>query len=189
MEWYLDWEFPFLYWLQSLHNPILDQIMIFITTLGDDGLFWIGIGIVCLVLKKHRREGLQVLLTMLVTFIVGNLILKNLFHRTRPFNCEDSLLDVTALIIDEPGEFSFPSGHTMNGFAAAFALFFNNKKLGIPALILAGLIAFSRMYHFVHFPTDILAGFCVGFGAAIMMNYIFDKVQAKMAEKKLQASE
>ena len=183
MEWYLDWEFPFLYWLQSIHNPVLDAIMTFITKLGDDGLFWIGIGIVCLVLKKHRRAGLQVLLTMLVTFIVGNLILKNLFHRARPFNCTGVEFDMANLLIPEPGEYSFPSGHTMNGFAAAFALFFNNKKLGIPALVLAGLIAFSRMYHFVHFPTDILAGFCVGFGAAIMMNFIFDKVQARRAVK------
>ena len=179
MEWYLDWEFPFLYWLQSLHNPVLDTIMTFITKLGDAGLFWIGVGIVCLVLKKHRRTGLQVLLTMLVTFIVGNLILKNLFHRSRPCAIDPSI----ELLLPYPSEYSFPSGHTMNGYAAAFALFLNNKKIGIPALILATLIAFSRMYHFVHFPTDILAGFCVGFGAAIMMNYIFDKVQARRAAK------
>ena len=179
MEWYLDWEFPFLYWLQSLHNPVLDTIMTFVTKLGDAGLFWIGVGIVCLVLKKHRRTGLQVLLTMLVTFIVGNLILKNLFHRSRPCAIDPSI----ELLLPYPSEYSFPSGHTMNGYAAAFALFLNNKKIGIPALILATLIAFSRMYHFVHFPTDILAGFCVGFGAAIMMNFIFDKVQARRSAK------
>lgn len=180
MEWAInEFEFPILYWFQSLHNPVLDAIMTFITKLGDDGLFWIGVGIVCLVLKKHRREGLQVLLTMLVTFIVGNLILKNLFHRSRPCAIDPSI----ELLLPYPSEYSFPSGHTMNGFAAAFALFFNNKKLGIPALILAGLIAISRMYHFVHFPTDILGGFCVGFGAAILMNFVFDKVQAKMAAK------
>jgi undecaprenyl-diphosphatase len=178
----MQWEFSFLYALQELHGPVMDKIMIFITQLGDDGLFWIGIGIVCLVMKKHRRMGLQVLLSMLCTFIVGNLILKNLFARQRPCAIDQSI----ELLIPYPSEFSFPSGHTMNGFAAAFALFFNNKKLGIPALILAGLIAFSRMYHFVHFPTDILAGFCVGFGAAIMMNYIFDKVQEKRAEKQNQ---
>ena len=72
----------------------------------------------------------------------------------------------------------------MNGMTAAMALYLNNKKIGVPALIIALLIGFSRMYHFVHFPTDILGGFCVGFAVAIMMNYIFDKVQEKKAAKK-----
>lgn len=169
----MNWEFSILYAIQELHNPILDQIMIFITTLGDHGLFWIGIGIVCLVLKKHRKMGLQVLVSMLFTFIIGNLILKNWFQRERPYVGVD---DIT-LLIPEPGEFSFPSGHTMNGFTAATALFLNNKKIGIPALILAGIIAFSRMYHFVHFPTDIIGGFCVGTAVAIVVDYVFTKLE------------
>ncbi|MBQ8624931.1 MAG: phosphatase PAP2 family protein [Agathobacter sp.] len=172
----MDWEFSFLYALQEIHNPILDQIMIFITTLGDGGLLWIAIGIICLFMTKHRKMGLQVLLSMLVTFIIGNLILKNVIARPRPFAVDPEALSL--LIIPQPGEYSFPSGHTMNGFTAAFTLFFNNKKIGIPALILATLIAFSRMYHFVHYPTDIIGGLCVGLGVAILMNYIFDKVQA-----------
>ena len=175
----MQWEFSFLYALQELHNPVLDKIMIFITNLGDEGLFWIGIGIVCLVIKKHRRMGLQVLLSMLVTFIVGNLILKNLFARQRPCAIDPSI----ELLIPYPSEFSFPSGHSMNGMTAAMALYLNNKKIGVPALVIALLIGFSRMYHFVHFPTDILGGFCVGFAVAIMMNYIFDKVQEKKAAK------
>ena len=176
----MQWEFNILYALQELHSPIMDKIMIFITQLGDDGLFWIGIGIVCLVMKKHRRMGLQVLMSMLFTFIIGNLILKNLFARQRPCAIDPSI----ELIIPYPSEFSFPSGHTMNGVTAAMALFLNNKKIGIPALMIAALIAFSRMYHFVHFPTDILGGFCVGFTVAIIVNYVIDKVQEKRAAKK-----
>jgi len=176
----MQWEFNVLYALQELHSPIMDKIMIFITQLGDDGLFWIGIGIVCLVMKKHRRMGLQVLMSMLFTFIIGNLILKNLFARQRPCAIDPSI----ELIIPYPSEFSFPSGHTMNGVTAAMALFLNNKKIGVPALMIAALIAFSRMYHFVHFPTDIIGGFCVGFTVAIVVNYVFDKVQQKRAESK-----
>ncbi len=175
----MSWEIDFLYALQEIHNPVLDQIMIFITTLGDDGLFWIAVGIICLFFKKHRKMGLQVLLSMLVTFIIGNLILKNVIARPRPFVVEPEALSL--LIIPQPGEYSFPSGHTMNGFTAAFALFFNNKKIGIPALILATLIAFSRLYHFVHFPTDIIGGFAVGLCVAIVMNYVFKKIAAKKA--------
>lgn len=176
----MQWEFNVLYALQELHSPIMDKIMIFITQLGDDGLFWIGIGIVCLVMKKHRRMGFQVLMSMLFTFIIGNLILKNLFARQRPCAIDPSI----ELIIPYPSEFSFPSGHTMNGVTAAMALFLNNKKIGVPALMIAALIAFSRMYHFVHFPTDIIGGFCVGFTVAIVVNYVFDKVQEKRAAKK-----
>lgn len=171
----MQWEFDFLYALQELHSPVMDKIMIFITQLGDEGLFWIGIGIVCLVIKKHRRMGLQVLVSMLFTFIIGNLILKNLFARQRPCAIDPSI----ELIIPYPSEFSFPSGHTMNGVTAAMALFLNNKKIGVPALMIAALIAFSRMYHFVHFPTDILGGFCVGFTVAIVVNYVFDKVEKR----------
>ena len=176
----MQWEFDVLYALQELHSPVMDKIMIFITQLGDEGLFWIGIGIVCLVIKKHRRMGLQVLMSMLFTFIIGNLILKNLFARQRPCAIDPSI----ELIIPYPSEFSFPSGHTMNGVTAAMALFLNNKKIGIPALMIAAAIAFSRMYHFVHFPTDILGGFCVGFTVAIVVNYVFDKVEER---KKAQA--
>lgn len=173
----MDWEFSVLYALQEIHNPILDQIMIFITTLGDDGIFWIAMGILFLFMKKHRKMGWQVLLSMLVTFIIGNLILKNVIARPRPFAVDPEALSL--LIIPQPGEYSFPSGHTMNGFVAAFSMFFNNKKIGIPALILATLIAFSRMYHFVHYPTDIIGGFCVGLAVAVIMNYVFKKVQEK----------
>lgn len=175
----MQWEFSILYALQKLHGPIMDKIMIFITTLGDDGLFWIGIGIVCLVMKKHRRMGLQVLLSMLCTFIVGNLILKNLFARQRPCAIDPSI----ELLILYPSEYSFPSGHSMNGMTAAVAIFLNNKKIGIPALMIAVLIGFSRLYHFVHFPTDVLGGFCVGFAVAIIVNYVFDKVQAHRVQK------
>lgn len=176
----MQWEFSILYAIQELHSPIMDKIMIFITELGDGGLFWIGIGIVCLVIKKHRRMGLQVLLSMLCTFIIGNLILKNLFARQRPCAIDPSI----ELLIPYPSEFSFPSGHSMNGMTAAVALFLNNKTIGIPALMIAVLIGFSRMYHFVHFPTDILGGFCVGFTVAIIVNYVFDRIQEKRAVSK-----
>lgn len=173
----MDWEFSFLYALQELHNPILDVIMIVITTLGDGGYFWIGVVIVCLIMKKHRKMGLQILLSMLCTFIVGNLILKNLFQRERPCTLDPTI----ELLISRPGahSYSFPSGHSMNGMAAAVAIFCNNKKIGIVAIVLAVLIGFSRMYHFVHFPTDVLTGFCVGFAMAMIVQYVFGKKMRK----------
>lgn len=165
----MNWEFSFLYALQEWHNPILDTIMVFITTLGDDGLFWIAIGVCCLFFKKHRKMGLQVLISMLCTFIIGNLILKNIFARPRPCDIDTTV----AMLISRPHGHSFPSGHSMNGMVAAVALFLNNKKIGIPAVILATLIGFSRMYLFVHFPTDVLGGFAVGILVALAVDYGF----------------
>lgn len=168
----MSWEFSFLYALQELHTPVLDVIMIFITTLGDDGIFWIAIGVICLFFKKHRKMGIQVLLSMLVTYIIGNLILKNVFERPRPCDIDTAV----AMLISRPHGHSFPSGHSMNGMVAATALFLNNKKIGIPALVLAVLIGFSRMYLFVHFPTDVLGGFAVAVLVAIAVDYVFQKL-------------
>ena len=75
-----------------------------------------------------------------------------------------------ALLIKSPKDYSFPSGHSMNGFAASIALLCNDKKLGIPAVILASLIAFSRLYHFVHFPTDVMVGILIGTTVAILVH-------------------
>lgn len=167
----MAWEFSFLYALQELHTPILDKIMVFISALGNDGLFWIAIGVVCLFSKNNRKMGLQVLISMLCTYIIGNLILKNVFERPRPCDIDATV----ALLISRPHGHSFPSGHSMNGMVAAVALFLNNKKIGIPALILATLIGFSRMYLFVHFPTDVLGGFAVGIIVALLVNFVFHK--------------
>lgn len=169
----MEWEFSILYALQELHNPILDAIMVFVSTLGDDGLFWIAIGVICLFFKKHRKMGLQVLISMLFTYIIGNLILKNVFARPRPCDIDTAV----AMLISRPHGHSFPSGHSMNGMVAAVALFLNNKKIGVPALILATLIGFSRMYLFVHFPTDVLGGFAVGILVAIAVDWGFRQFQ------------
>ena len=169
----MEWEFSILYALQEIHNPVLDKIMLFITSLGDDGIMWIAIGVICLLFKKHRRMGLHLLLSMLCTFILGNLILKNIIARPRPCDIDTTV----ALLLSRPHGYSFPSGHSINSMVAAVALFLNNKKIGIPAVIIATLIGFSRMYLFVHFPTDVLVGFAIAILVAIGVDYAFRKVQ------------
>ena len=177
MQWDLPWEFPFLYALQELHCDWLNAVMTFLTNLGNGGILniWIITGIILLFPKKTRRMGLHVLISMLFTFIIGNLILKNAFARTRPCDIDTTI----ALLIPHPSEFSFPSGHSMNGMTAAVALFLNNKKIGIPAIALAVTIGFTRLYHFVHFPTDVLAGFAIGIIVAVVVDYIFKQIQKK----------
>ena len=112
--------------------------------------------------------------------LLGNVILKELIMRERP-----CWIDPTVeLLIKSPSSFSFPSGHTFDAFAAAFTLFLNHKKEGITALIVAALIAFSRMYLFVHFPTDILGGMVFGIGVAVLTYFIVHRWWPMLAEKK-----
>ena len=120
-------------------------------------------------MKKYRKCGLQVAVAMLLTFIVGNLILKNMIHRDRPCWIDPSI----TLLVKSPSDFSFPSGHSMNGFTASVSILLCDKKLGIAAVILAAAIAFSRLYNFVHFPTDVIAGIVIGIVSALFVNYLF----------------
>lgn len=168
-------EFEILYAIQKLHTPILDKIMVGVTTLGDGGIFWIVTAIMMLLFKKTRKCGATVLLTMAICYVVGNIGIKNLIQRPRPCSLDPAV----QLLIAIPKEYSFPSGHTLHSFAAATSIFLQYRKPGITALVLASVIAFSRMYLFVHFPTDILGGMILGIGMAILVYKITGRIRAK----------
>lgn len=158
-------EFEILYRIQEMHTEFLNPLMIGVSALGNGGMIWILIALVLLFFKKTRRCGLLMLLSMAVCFIAGNLCIKNMVQRPRPCQIDTAV----RLLIPMPGEYSFPSGHTLHGFTAATIIFLHNKKAGIAALLLAAVIAFSRMYLFVHFPTDILGGIILGVAAAVIV--------------------
>ncbi len=168
---YFSWEFPLLDALQNIHSPILDQFMVAITTLGNKGIIWIIIGVIMLFFKKTRKCGIAVLLALLFSLFVCNIALKNIVARERPCWINENV----PLLIPYPSDFSFPSGHSQASFAAAFAIFLNHKRIGIGALVLAGLIAFTRLYLYVHFPTDVIAGTIIGCGLGSLANYIVNK--------------
>lgn len=159
-----------------IRNPILNPVMIFITSLGDRGIIWILATIALLIPKKTRKAGYISALALFGSLIVNNYLIKNLVARPRPF----AELPQLSIIIPRPGEFSFPSGHTSSSFAAA-AVFYRHlpKALGIPSVVLAGLIGFSRLYVGVHYPTDVLAGALLGiflsYIAEFMVNFILRK--------------
>lgn len=152
------WEFEILCAIQRLHGPWLDQVMVFLTGLADHGMVWIVSGLLFLVFSKTRPLGTAMLLAIGFGYITGNLVLKNLFARSRP--CW--LWREVTLLIPIPMDYSFPSGHTMVSFEGAFCIWRHNRRWGIAALFAAAVIAFSRMYLFVHFPTDILGGIVLG---------------------------
>ncbi|MDD6291251.1 MAG: phosphatase PAP2 family protein [Lachnospiraceae bacterium] len=171
----MSWEFDFLYALQKMHGPVWDSIMVFLSALGNAGFFWIGVGVLLCIFTKYRKCGIQMLVSMAIAFVLGNLILKNLIARERPCWLDSQV----PLLLESPKDYSFPSGHSLNGFTAATTLLFFDRRLGIPAVILASLIAFSRLYLFVHFPTDVFVGIVMGIVIATAVDCVF-----KMKERK-----
>lgn len=164
-------ELQILHMIQGLHQGWLDSVMIFFTTLGEHGVIWLTLGIVLAVIPRTRKCGVSMLLAMGLTFLVGNLFLKNLIARPRPCAVDTSV----KLLIPYPSEYSFPSGHTSNGFAAALTFFFYYRVPGAVALLVAAIIAFSRMYLFVHYPTDILGGLILGVADACIVLFFMKK--------------
>ena len=152
-------EFSFLNYLQTLHTPLFDSIMLFITAITDKGAAGILLCLVLLSRKRWRKVGVVMLLALIIGHLLGGVLLKNVFARVRP--CNVSL--AVDMLIKRPQSYSFPSGHTTLTFAAVMTLYFAQyKKLFFVAAILGALVCFSRMYLYVHFPTDILAGVVVG---------------------------
>lgn len=137
----------------------LDWFMPLVTKLGDGGIFWIIVAVVLLFTKKYRKVGAMMGVAMILGLLIGNLTLKPLIARVRPYDMPG--VDVN-LLVEKLSDKSFPSGHTLVCFEAATVLMINDKRLGIPALIIAITVALSRLYLFVHYPTDVLAGVILG---------------------------
>lgn len=150
--------------------PVLDVVLKYLTYLGEGGAVWIAITLVLLFIPKTRRAGLCSALAMIMCLVVGNLMLKPFFARPRPFQFDNTI----TLLIAEPTEFSFPSGHSMNGFAAAVSMRLYHRRGGNAAVVLAAVIAFSRLYFMVHYPTDVLVGIAIGCIAAVLSRRIIE---------------
>ena len=150
----MGWEFDILNGIQSVfQSDLMDQIMPAVTALGNGGIFWIAAGLVFTLYKKTRTFGICILTALVFV------ILKPLVARPRPFTSDPARI----LLIPRPEDYSFPSGHTAVSFAAASAAWFMKKrKTGVAFGAVACLIAFSRLYLYVHYPTDVLAGAVIG---------------------------
>lgn len=149
-------------WIQeNIRGPVGNVFWQFITHLGDEGYLWIAMGIILLFFKKTRPIGFTVLVSLLFEFLTINVVLKGLVARPRPFVVNEL---IEPLVGGVSPYRSFPSGHSGGSFAAMFALYrWVPKKIGVPALFLATLVALSRLYVGVHYPTDIIGGFIIGF--------------------------
>ena len=165
-------DFSILYWMQAhLRCGFLDRIMPAISSLGNYGFIWIMIALAFLLLKQHRRCGITLAAGLICSPLIGNLLLKPLIARPRPCWLDETVVLLTAL----PRDYSFPSGHSLCACIAAVILMRYDRRFGIPALIMAVLIAFSRLYLFLHFPSDVLAGILLGVGVGLAVSLLGDR--------------
>lgn len=169
-------ELSILDWIQTyLRNDVLDPLMIAVSWTCNHGEIWILLAIFLLFSKKHRRSGMALSLALAFDFVSCNLLLKPLFNRPRPFFINPAV----QLLVPPPQDASFPSGHTAASFAAVFALKASGSPLWKPALAIALAMGFSRMYLYVHWPSDVLCGAvlgaAVGWCGAKTANYLAAK--------------
>lgn len=152
-------DFCILDWVQAhLRCGFLDTVMPWITALGEYGALWILLTVVLLLRKDTRQLGVMMGIALALDVLFCNVIIKPLAARPRPF----ALRPEIELLIRAPRDFSFPSGHTAASFAGAGALLFSRRRGRWAALVLAVAIGLSRIYLYVHYPSDVLCGAALG---------------------------
>lgn len=152
-----------------LRNKYLDLIMRGFTILGNLGLIWFSIAFVLLANKPYRLAGEVVILTLFISTFVGEVIIKQIVRRIRP--CNKNLFNFK-MLVKKPMSYSFPSGHTLTSFASAEVLSVFFTQYSLMFLSIALLISLSRIYLYVHFPSDVIAGMLIGIFCSRLVLYI-----------------
>ncbi len=184
--WAVSFDLPILDWIQAnMANPFLDMIMPWITLLGDAGIFWMIVAAVLAITKKYRKIGFGMAIAMALGLLVCNVTLKPLVGRIRPYDFQETLGVTINLLIEKQHDFSFPSGHTIASFEACTVILLGSRKLGIPATLLAILIAFSRLYLYVHYPTDVIASVILGTFFGVIGYLVTHKIKFSLKGKYL----
>ena len=169
-------EFSFLYAIPR--TQVLDSFFLGLTRVaGSYGQLWLIIAALLLIFKKTRKAGISVLIAYLAVYLLGQIVLKQLISRPRPCQIDQAF----ALLVARPSSTSFPSTHSAWAFGAATAIFMRHRKLGAAAYAVAALIAFSRLYMFLHFPTDVLFGAAMGMALGVLAHWIMKTLWKKLA--------
>ena len=181
----VSFDLPILDWIQAnLQCGFLDTVMPIITLFGEGGIFWIAWALVLFCIPKYRKVGTGMLLALIMGVLVCNVTLKPLVQRPRPYDFQADLGVTINLLISAQHDFSFPSGHTIASFEAAGVLLLNNKRMGIPAMVICVLVTLSRLYLYVHYPTDVIFSIFAGSLFAFIGNALAPKVVEKLPLKK-----
>lgn len=181
-----QWDTDVLFWFQDhLRADWLNPIMKVITHLGDGGIIWILLCIALLIPKKTRRIGLVAAIALAFSFCVNDLIIKHLVNRVRPY---DAIQGLVRLIGPESST-SFPSGHSSAAFSTTTGILLaSHKKWPVwPKLLIvffACVIAFSRIYVGVHYPSDVIMGMVVAISCSLIAYLVFCKVELNLKKRK-----
>lgn len=179
MENAFDW--TILHWIHNnLSCGFLDYFFRIFSFAGNAGAIWIIFAIILLCVKKYRKAGVLLLIALALGVLIGNVLLKNVIARERPCWLEPDV----PLLIANPKDYSFPSGHALSSFIGATVLALTKRKFAIFAVPLSILIAFSRLYLYVHFPTDIIASLVIGVLIGAFVHFFGNFVFAKIAKNK-----
>ena len=163
MEFLWQIDSSILLWIQYFRQEWMTPFWKGITFLGDYGWFWIVLALAFLCFRQTRKTGAAVFLALLIGALITNVVFKPLFARTRPYEVIDGLV----LLVGRQKDYSFPSGHSCAAFAGAAVCYrLLPRRYGIGFMVLAGLLAFSRLYVGVHYPSDVLGGIIIGLLAA-----------------------
>lgn len=164
-----EWEIRHLDILHNkLYSPIMDRVMVFITKTGDMGTIWIIVALIMMLVEPGFKDGYTLLIALLLAITIGNLTIKNIVKRHRPFRHKHY-----KILIKQPRDYSFPSGHTLSSFAAATVVAITNPVCGIFALGYAAAVALSRLYLRVHFFTDVGVSMVIGVVLGFVSHYVF----------------
>lgn len=177
----VSFDLPILDWIQeTMQCTFLDKTMPIVTLFGDGGVFWIGIAVLLLFFAKYRKTGFSMGMALVLGLVVCNITLKPLVARIRPYDFQlQEFGREISLLISAQHDFSFPSGHTIASFEACTVLLLHDKRMGIPATVLAILIAFSRLYLYVHYPTDVLVSLVLGIAFGLLGNFLVNLIYKK----------
>ena len=182
----VSFDLPILDWIQAtMQSPFMDKFMPFITLFGEAGIFWIALSILFMIFPKTRKMGLGMGLAMAMGLLICNVIMKPMIARPRPYDFQMAQFGkMIPLLIEAQHDFSFPSGHTIACFEASVVMLKNNKWLGIPAFILGLMVTFSRMYLYVHYPTDVIVSVILGTLFALIGDAIAGAIAPKLKPRK-----
>ncbi|MDY3772459.1 MAG: phosphatase PAP2 family protein [Candidatus Faecousia sp.] len=181
----VSFDLPILDWIQeTMQCAFLDKTMPIVTLFGDGGVFWIGIAVLLLFFAKYRKTGFSMGMALVLGLVVCNITLKPLVARIRPYDFQlQEFGREISLLISAQHDFSFPSGHTIASFEACTVLLLHDKRMGIPATVLAILIAFSRLYLYVHYPTDVLVSLVLGIAFGLLGSFLVNLIYKKWVYK------
>ena len=199
----MDWEAAFLLYIQeNIRSDILTPLLTTLTHTGDKGIIWIAMCVLMVIIPKSRKFGIIAGASLALEAIIVNIFIKNAVARTRPYDAIEGLVS----LVEKQVDYSFPSGHTGAAFAVAGA-FLMIAIAGLPVVVKSGIIsrtktslaykiftavtivfsfiiAFSRLYVGVHYPTDVLGGFIIGIASSIIAYFGYHIVIKKISQRK-----